>query len=131
MSGVNNLYLHPSASDNTQTFTSPWDTRFVDSIALDITVASFTGGTAPTITFFVDRLGADGITWSQVWTSGAISAAPSSIAVDLGRFGMTYAAGTVTGQHVIFTTSARLRWAWGGSANPTAVTWYASAIGRG
>lgn len=130
MSGVTNLYLHPLASDNTQGPPVLLDTRFIDSIALDLNVSAFTGGTAPTITFFVDRLGADGITWTQVWTSGAISST-GAIAVDLGRFGMTYAAGTVTGQHVIFSTSARLRWAWGGSANPTAVTWYASAIGRG
>jgi hypothetical protein len=129
VTGTSALYSHPLASDNTQTFVA-FDTRFIQSIALDLAVSAFTGGTTPTITFFVDRLGADGITWTQAWTSGAINAA-STVYVDLGPYSLTYAAGSVTAQHFVPTGTARLRWAWGGGANPTAVTWSASVIGRG
>ena len=129
MTGMSALYSHPLASDNTQTFVA-FDTKYADSIAVDLNVTAFTGGTTPTITFAVDRLAADGITWFQVWTSGALNA-PGIVSVDIGRFGMTYAAGSVTAQHAILTGSTRLRWAWGGGVNPTAVTWFASVTGRG
>jgi hypothetical protein len=40
----------------------------------DFNVTAFTGGTAPTVTFKVSRVGADGILY-QVWQPTAISAA--------------------------------------------------------
>lgn len=130
MSGAGILYSHSaSVTDATASASIALDTRFVDSIALDLNVVAFVAGTAPTISYFIDRQGADG-TWYQVWTSGAL-AATGIVSVDIGRHAMTYAAGSVTAAHAIFTNNARFRWAFGGTANPTSVTWSASLVGRG
>lgn len=88
-------------------------------LAVDLTVVSFTGGTAPTITFLVERQGADG-KWYQLWTSGAQST-PGATSTSIGD------GCTVT--HVP-TGSVRLRWTFGGTVAPTSVTFSASIIGR-
>ncbi len=98
--------------------------------ALDMTVTSFTGGTTPTVTFFFERLAADGV-WYQILTTGAINAA-TTISVDISPAltGSYSGPPSSTQQHAVFTKQARLRWTFGGSPAPTAVTFSASFIGR-
>ncbi len=98
--------------------------------ALDLTVTSFTGGSSPTITFWLEREGADTV-WYQILTTGAINAA-TTISVDIspGLNGSYAGPPSSTVQHAVFTASTRLRWALGGSVAPTAVTFSASFIGR-
>jgi hypothetical protein len=46
----------------------------IQSINVDINVTALTGGTTPTVTFKVSRVGADGVLY-QVWQPTALSAA--------------------------------------------------------
>lgn len=119
------LVAVPSAAYTTTSGTITFNTNQVTYMALDITITSFTGGTAPNITFFIDRLGpADGV-WYNVYSTGALTGAGAT-SMDIGP-GFAAATGT---QHAVFTTQGRLRWAFGGTASPTAVTYSVSAIGR-
>lgn len=96
--------------------------------ALDINVASFQGGTSPSITFFLERQGADTL-WYQILTTSAVSSA-LTISVDISpALNGSYSAppGSAV-QHAVFTHSARLRWTIAGA--PTSVTFSASFIGR-
>lgn len=111
-----------SVADGTAPVT--FDTTRVRCLALDITTVAFTGGTAPTVTYYVDRLGADG-TWYQVYASSAI-AAPGALSIDMGDFSLVVAGV----QHAVFTGQARLRTLYGGTAAPTDVTYSYSIIGR-
>lgn len=106
------------------------DTTGITYLAWDITLTSFTGGTAPTITFILERQGTDG-NWYQVSSTGALNSAPQTISVDIspGLAGTTAAPLTSTTQHAVLTQTARMRWTFGGTANPTAVTFSASLVG--
>ncbi len=94
-----------------------FSTAGMSGLAVDITLASFTGGAAPAITFFVERFGSDGV-WYRVWTSAALNT-PGATSVSVGP-GMGTAA--------VLTGTARFGWSTTGS--PTAVTFSASVIGR-
>lgn len=104
-------------------------TNALTNLALDITLTSFTGGTTPTITFILERQGADGV-WYQICTTGALNAA-QTVSVDLSpsSAGTTAAPLTSTSQHAVLTNSLRLRWTLGGGVAPTAVTFSASVVG--
>lgn len=124
MSGGDYLWKRAPGTAATASGTSePIDTSNVDYAGLDITVSAITGGTAPTIQFFIDRLGADGI-WYAVYTGTALSA-PGVVSVDLGLV----VAGTGTA-HAVFSKTARIRWLFGGTAVPTSVTFSGSLVGR-
>lgn len=94
-------------------------TTNVSRIAVDINLTALTGGTAPTVTFFLDRQGLDGI-WYQVWSSGAKSTA-ATISTSVGD-GCTVSE--------VIGASVRLRWVFGGTVNPTSVTFSAGILGR-
>lgn len=95
------------------------------SLAVDVSVTAFTGGTSPTITFFVNRLGGDGL-WYQVWTSGAISSAKSlSASIGPGQSGGSSGAG---GFSAVLTTQAQFGWSFAGS--PTSITFSGSVAAR-
>lgn len=99
--------------------------------ALDITVTSINGGAStPSITFFLERQGADGV-WYQLFTTGAVTGA-LTISVDISPdLNAVYSAPPGSAQqHALFGASARLRWTFGGGTPPTNVTFSASLIGR-
>lgn len=113
-----------TAADSPKVFT----TDAVTYGALDITVASFQGGTTPSITFFLERQGADGA-WYQILTTSAVSSAlVISVDISPGLNGTYSAPPGSAVQHAVFTHSARLRWTIAGA--PTSVTFSASFIGR-
>lgn len=98
-----------------------FSTAAVSGLAVDVTLTSFTGGSSPAITFFVDRFGSDGV-WYRVWTSSALNS-PGVTSVQIGPF--PAATGIVT---AVLTGTARFGWSSTGS--PTAITFSASVIGR-
>ena len=65
---------YPSAAQAPSNAGVSFSTATTASLAIDITLTSFTGGTSPTVTFFLDQLGSDGV-WYRVWTSAALSTA--------------------------------------------------------
>lgn len=98
------------------------DTKQATSLGLDINVSAFVGGTAPTITFFLDRIDAYGQAY-QVWTSGALAAT--------GKISANISPNTPTAaQNAELGPTCQLRWAFGGTANPTSVTWSATAYAQ-
>lgn len=104
------------------------DTTGINMAAWDITLTAFTGGTTPTIQFYLERQGTDG-NWYQISTTGALNSAPQPISVDIspGLTGTTAAPLSSTTQHNVFTQTARMRWVLTG--NPTSVTFSASLVG--
>ncbi|MFE4867723.1 hypothetical protein [Streptomyces sp. NPDC056682] len=98
-----------------------FSTAAVSGLAVDATLVSFTGGSSPGITFFVDRFGSDGV-WYRVWTSASLTSA-TTVSVQIGPF--PAATGIVT---AVLTGTARFGWSTTGT--PTAVTFSASVIGR-
>ncbi|MEU4296351.1 hypothetical protein [Kitasatospora aureofaciens] len=96
-------------------------TSTVSALAVDITLTSFTGGTSPSVTYFIDRFGADSV-WYRVWTSTALTSAGAT-SVQIGPF--PAATGIAT---AVLTGTARFGWTSTGS--PTAITFSASVIGR-
>ncbi|MDJ0342282.1 hypothetical protein QMK19_03650 [Streptomyces sp. H10-C2] len=98
-----------------------FSTTAVAGLAVDVTLSSFTGGAAPAVTFFVERLGADGV-WYRIWTSAALTTAGAT-SVQIGPF--PAATGIVT---AVLTGTARFGWSSTGA--PTAITFSASVIGR-
>lgn len=98
-----------------------FSTGSVSALAVDVTLTSFTGGTSPTVTFFVDRLGADGV-WYRIWTSSALNSA-TAVSVQIGPF----PSGTGIFTAVLTGTA---RFGWSSTGTPTAITFSASVIGR-
>lgn len=98
-----------------------FSTAAVSGLAVDVTLTGFTGGSSPAVTFFVDRLGSDGV-WYRVWTSAALTGAGVT-SVQIGPF--PAATGIIT---AVLTGTARFGWSTTGT--PTAVTFSASVIGR-
>lgn len=124
------LALPSAAYTSTVPTAATFATDWVTYAAVDITLASFTGGTAPAISFFFERQGADGV-WYQIFTTGALTT-PQTISVDVSPALNGSVSGPLssTVQHNVFSHSARLRWTFGGTAVPTAVTFSASVVGR-
>jgi hypothetical protein len=108
-----------------------FSTAYITYAALDMTISSFTGGSVPTVNFYLERQGADS-NWYQILSTGGLNSAPQSISVDIspGLNGAASGPLSSTVQHNVFTQTARLRWAFGGSVAPTSVTFSASVIGR-
>lgn len=98
--------------------------------ALDMTLTSFTGGSAPTVNFFLERQGADG-NWYQILATGALGTA-TTISVDISPAlnGVVSGPPSSTVQHNVFTHNARLRWLLAGGSAPTSATFSASLVGR-
>ncbi|MEV5944409.1 hypothetical protein [Streptomyces sp. NPDC051994] len=98
-----------------------FSTAAVSGLAVDITLTSFTGGSSPAVTFFVDRLGSDGV-WYRIWTSSALNSAGVT-SVQIGPFPV--ATGIVT---AVLTGTGRFGWT--STGTPTAITFSASVVGR-
>lgn len=129
------LVQFPSSAPNivTGSGSATFSTNQVTYIAMDLTVTAITGGaTSPGIQFFVDRLAADGVTWSNIVNFTITSAVSPNNAttLDLGPGFAAFSGGTNGTQHAVFTTQGRLRWALVGGTPPTSVTFSTSLIGR-
>lgn len=130
LGGAVTLLAMPSAAVATATGSIPFSTDGITYAAWDMTITSFTGGTSPTIQFWLERQGADTV-WYQIATTSALnSATVVSCDISPGLNGVMSGPLSSTVQHNVFSHTARLRWAFGGSAQPTAVTFSASIIGR-
>ena len=94
-------------------------TTGVAALAVDVNLQSFTGGTAPTAQFFVDRLGVDAV-WYRVWTSAALATAgPASTNIGPGC--------TLPS---VLSSAIRFGWILAGTVAPTSITYSASIVGR-
>ena len=80
--------------------------NFVE-LALDINVTG-KQGTSPTLQFFIDRLGVDGI-YYNIWTSTQYTTTPQTVSQSIG-------AGLTTS--VSFGGTIQFRWSIGGSSTP-------------
>jgi hypothetical protein len=85
-------------------------------IAVDVNCTN-QQGTSPTLEIFVDRLGADGLTYFNMWDSTAISvsSASSGSPVQIKR---SIGPGCATTEEI--GASGRVRWQIGGSSTPGA-----------
>lgn len=83
-------------------------------IAVDVNVTGHQG-TSPTLEIFVDRLGADGVTYFNMWDSTAtsVSSASSGSPVVIKR---SIGPGCSTTEEIA--ASGRVRWVIGGSSTP-------------
>lgn len=115
------LVTYASGVQATSNTGTSFATSTVSGLAVDITLTSFTGGTSPSVTFFIDRQGADTV-WYRIWTSSALTTAGAT-SVQIGPW--PSGTGIVT---AILTGTARFGWTTAGT--PTAVTFSASVIGR-
>lgn len=101
------LYLQTSQLITASGNSGPLTVGYLSELALDINITS-NQGTAPTIQFFIDRLGADGV-YYPIWDSTSISVAPTTKCVSTG-------AGL--GSASSFAGTIQVRWAIGGSSSP-------------
>lgn len=87
-------------------------------IAVDINITG-KQGTSPTIQFFIDRLGVDGI-YYPLWQSASQSSSPAQVSTSIG-------AGLAISQS--FGGTVQFRWSIGGSSTP-GWTYSVSLIGK-
>lgn len=76
-------------------------------LAVDINITS-NQGSSPTIQYFVDRFGVDGI-WYPIWQSPVVAASTDQISASIGA-GLDFAES--------FGGTIRFRWSIGGSSTP-------------
>ena len=91
----------------------PFSARFASALGVDINVTAFTAGTSPSITFFVERLGADNV-WFPIWSPAAI-AATGKTSANISPYNPTAA------QNGILAPDMRVRYVFTGSVAPTGV----------
>lgn len=126
--GAQVLLAMGSAAYGTASSPQLFSTMYITYAALDMTLTSVAGGTAPTVNFFLERQGADS-NWYQILSTSAQSTAQTvSVDISPGLNGVVQGPLSSTVQHNVFTQAARLRWVFGGGA--TAATFTASVIGR-
>ena len=117
MASLNNLLTQASAvytaSGGSGSITVP---LAVEMLAVDANVTA-ASGTSPTLTFYLERQGSDGV-WYQVWASSAITAA--------GTASTSVGPGCTVG--AVLTGMVRLRWVIAGTT--PSFTFSASMVGR-
>jgi hypothetical protein len=102
------LLLASAAQTTTPVTNGPYVVGPYAELAVDVNITAKTG-TAPTIQFFVDRIGADSIAYN-IWSSSVISnTAPAQVSTSIGS-------GFAVNQS--FGSSIQFRWIIGGSATP-------------
>jgi hypothetical protein len=121
LGGATALLSVSSAAQTAANTGTSFSTPGASGLGVDINVTAFTGGTSPAVTFFVDRLGSDGV-WYRTWTSSAITTV-SAVSQIIGPY--PAATGVTT---AILTGTARLGWSFTGT--PTSVTFSVSVSGR-
>jgi hypothetical protein len=87
-------------------------------LAVDVNLTAKTG-TSPTIQFFIDRIGADGVAYN-IWSSVVVSTVTTQVSASIGS-------GFSTNQS--FGATCQFRWVIGGSATP-GFTFSYSIIGK-
>lgn len=87
-------------------------------LAVDINITN-KQGTSPTIQYFIDRLGVDGI-WYPIWQSAVQSVSPAQVSTSVG-------AGLAISQS--FGGTIQFRWGIGGTSTP-GWTYSVSLIGK-
>jgi len=87
-------------------------------LAVDVNLTAKTG-TSPTIQFFIDRIGADGVAYN-IWSSSVVSTVTTQVSASIGS-------GFSTNQS--FGANIQFRWVIGGSATP-GFTFSYSIIGK-
>ena len=129
-------YLPQAAYGTVVPAAGTFSTMYITNCTYDATVASFQGGSSPTITFLFDRLGADG-NWYPILpapnTSGVVTvAAAVTVSIDIGLIPQSLSGGGNTAvygaAHNVFTPTSRVRWVFGGT--PATVTFSMSLYGR-
>lgn len=113
------LYARASSTASGSGNSGSLDTTNAERIAVDISVSSFTGGTAPTIRFSLERQAASG-QWFQVWQGAVINTATQQ----------SVAVGPGADVPSVLTGAVRLVWTFGGTIQPTGVTFAAYVNGR-
>jgi hypothetical protein len=101
------IYTQASQLITTSGNSGPLSVGNFAELALDINI-TVKQGTSPTIQFFVDRLGVDGVNYN-VWSSSSISTTPTTVSQSIGA-GLTLASS--------FGGTIQFRWVIGGSATP-------------
>ena len=106
----------PSTVTTTSGETDQLQTGLLYTLAVDVNVSA-ASGTSPTLTLFLDRLGADGV-WYPIWSPTAVTA--------VGQLSTSIGPGCVVAE--VPTNNIRLRWTLGGTT--PSFTFSASIIGR-
>jgi hypothetical protein len=122
------VYALASAAQAATNAGTSFSTKGFQSLSLDINLASFTGGTTPTVTYFVERQGNDGL-WYRIWQSASQSAA-AKLSVTIGPNVPTVAAGANVAQGVTAGLTSTARFGWSSTGTPTSITFSASIVGR-
>lgn len=110
------ILTQPSAAVTTSGNSGPLQTGPLYTLAVDVNVSA-ASGTSPTLTLFLDRLGADGV-WYPIWSPTAVTAA--------GTLSTSVGPGCATAE--VPTNNIRLRWVLGGTS--PSFTFSASILGR-
>jgi hypothetical protein len=116
----NTLYTLPAGTNLAAvpgTFSGPLPSGGYREVALDVNIASFTGGSSPSITFTLYRIGADGVLYS-IYSGTAITAA--------GQLSVSVGPGLATAASL----GSQIQLNWTVSGSPTAVTGSISLIGK-
>lgn len=111
------LLNQASAAQTASGTSGPILVGFMPTIAVDVNVSTVSGST-PSMTLYLERLGADGV-WYEAWSSSAITAA--------GQTSTSIGPGCATAQ--VLTGSIRLRWAITGTS--PSFTFSASIVSNG
>ena len=101
-----------------------FDTSRIGRAALDVNVKTITGGTTPSIQFFVDRQGGDGIWYPAANTAALTAIGPVSIEIS------DSAADAADAQHMVFGNLARVRWVFAGAVVADSINFSGSFYGR-
>jgi hypothetical protein len=115
--GAMTLLNQASAVQNASGNSSDLNVSAFKELAIDANVTALTG-TNPTVQFFIDRKGADGV-YYQIWNSASISA--------VGAVSDSVGPGLNKAQSL--GSIVRFRWVIGGSGSPT-VTFSASLVAK-
>ncbi len=128
--GADVLWSYTGAAVTGNGDSGPIDTTRVSMVAFDLNVTALTGGTSPTVTFFVERQGADSNWYQVLSTSGITGALTVSVDISPGLTGTYSAPPGSAQQHAVLSKAARVRWLFGGTVAPTSVAFTASFVGR-
>jgi hypothetical protein len=112
------LLVNSALSTSSTSTSGPYTVGPYSELAIDINLTT-KQGTSPTIQFFVDRIGADGVAYN-IWSSSVVSATPAQVSTSIGS-GFSVAQS--------FGSTIQFRYAIGGTSTP-GFTFSVSIIGK-
>lgn len=127
LSGAQNSLTYPALARTVPNVGDTVLTTPFTALAVDLSITAFTGGTSPTVKFFLNRLGADGL-WYPMWAPAVGLSAAGTVSVNVGPGQSGTATATQIWIPSVLTTQAQFGWTFTGS--PTSVTFSASVVGR-